>query len=77
MAIPKRSLSNLASDSLDAFQQVGGTEAQLRGEPCQTVAQAECMGQFHAFSRVLYELGQPHWEGFDFAAADKAYAEYV
>ena len=73
----QRSLSKMAADSLEAFQQVGGTETQLRGEPCLTVAQAEYMGQFHAFSRVLYELGQPHWEGFDFAAADKSYAEYV
>ena len=38
---------------------------------------AEYMGQFRAFSRVLYELGLPHWDGFDFAAADAAYAEYV
>ena len=73
----KRSLSQMAADSLEAFKQVGGTEAQLRGEPCQTVAAAEYMGQFHAFSRVLYELGLPHWDGFDFAADDKAYAEYV
>ena len=77
MRSPKRSLSMLASDSLEAFQQVGGTEAQLRGEPCQTVAQAEYMGQFFAFSRVLYELGLPHWEGFDFAACDAAYEAYV
>ena len=56
---------------------MGGTEAQLHGEPCSTVAQAEYMGPFYAFSRVLYELGLPHWDGFNFAAADKAYAEYV
>ena len=73
----KRSLSQMAADSLEAFQQVGGTEAQLGGEPCQTVSQAEYLGQFKAFSRLLYELGLPHWDGFDFAAADKAYAEYV
>ena len=72
----KRSLSKLAADSLEAFQQVGGAEEMARGEPCRTVAQAEYLGQFHAFSRVLYELGLPHWSGFDFAAADKAYAEY-
>lgn len=77
MRSTKRSLSMLASDSLEAFQQVGGTEAQLRGEPCQTVGQAEYMGQFFAFSRMLYEMGLPHWDGFDFAEADKAYAEYV
>ena len=73
----KRSLSEMAANSLEAFRQVGGTEEMLGGEPCRTVGQAEYMGQFRAFSRVLYELGLPHWDGFDFAAADAAYAEYV
>ena len=72
----RRNLGAMCGEAAAAFAQVGGTEVMAMGEPCGTVAQAEYLGQWKAFSRVLYEMGQPTWEGFDFAAADRAYAEY-
>ena len=71
---------NLAARALSAseeFKQVGGTEAMAKGEPCLTIAQAEYLGQWKAFSRVLYEMGQPTWNGFDFDGEDRSCAEHV
>ena len=70
-------LNARCTSSADAFTQVGGTELMARGEPCLTVAQAEYLGMWKAFSRVLYELGQPTWEGFDFEMDDRHYAQYL
>ena len=72
-----RSLGQMCWETAEEFTRLGGTEAMAKGEPCLTIAQAEYLGQWKAFSRVLYELGQPSWEGFDFKGHDQAYEEYV